>query len=287
MGARDLETCDVDDLVARALAVEDRESDAYAELVGALHRRGDRATLERALELCREPSDWARRLGVDVLGQLGREQGSERVEDSLPVVVALCGPGGSADLLRDALLALGQLGDPRGIDPALVHVRHPDADVRFGVIHALGGMGGEHPAPAVAEAAIELTRDPDRDVRNWATFVLGLGFEVDTPAVRDALAARIGDADAATRAEALAGLVARRDPRAADAVVAWVAAGAREDDDYVRDLMVETAARLADPRCLPGLRALADRDPGDPFGGWLELALSTCAGEPFPELEDV
>jgi HEAT repeat protein len=285
-GARDLETTDIDDLVARALAVEDREDDAYAELVGALQRRGDRATFERAVALCRDPSDWARRLGVDVLGQLGRERGTEYVEDSLPVVIALCGPGGSADLLRDALLALGQLGEPRGIDAALAHVGHADADVRFGVIHALGGMGGERPAPAVVEAAIELTRDPDRDVRNWATFVLGLGFEVDTPGLRDALAARIAD-DADTRAEALAGLVARRDPRAADPVVDWFAVSDQDDDEYVRDLMVETAARLADPRCLPGLRALGNRYPDDPFGGWLELALSTCAGEPFPELEDV
>ncbi len=222
-----------------------------------------------------------------MLGQLGRERGTEHIADSLPVVIALCAPGGSADLLRDALLALGQLGDPRGIDAALTHVRHPDADVRFGVIHALGGMSGERPAPAVVEAAIELTRDPDRDVRNWATFVLGLVFETDTPALRDALAARIADDDAATRAEALAGLVARRDPRAADPVVAWFAGSEQEDDEYVRDLMVETAARLADPRCLPGLRALGARSPDDPFGGWLELALSTCSGEPFPELEDV
>ena len=150
-----------------------------------------------------------------------------------------------------------------------------------------GAWAAARPPAAVVEAAIELTRDPDRDVRNWATFVLGLGFETDTPAVRDALAERIDDDDPATRAEALAGLVARRDPRAADAVVAWFAAGGDEDDEYVRDLMVETAARLADPRALPGLRALAERYPDDPFGGWLELALSTSAGEPFPELEDV
>jgi HEAT repeat protein len=287
MGAHDLDTIDIDDLIARALAVEDREDDRYAELVGALQRRGDRATFERAVALCRDPSDWARRLGADVLGQLGRERGTEHVAASLPVVIALCAAGGSPDLLRDALLALGQLGDPRGIDVALAHVRHPDADVRFGVIHALAGIGGEQPAPAIVDAAIELTRDPDQDVRNWATSVLGLAFATDTPGLRDALAARIADDDAATRAEALAGLVARRDPRAAEPVIAWFARAEREDDEYVRDLMVETAARLADPRCLPGLRALADRNPDDPFGGWLELALSTCAGEPFPELEDI
>lgn len=287
MDARELETIDADDLVARALAVADRESDAYALLVGELQRRGDAATFARAAALCRDPSEWARRLGVDVLGQLGRANGTEHVEQSLPLVLELCAADGSADLLRDSLLALGQLGDPRGIDAALGRLRHPDADVRLGVIHALGGMSGAHPVAPVVAAAVELTRDPDDDVRNWATFELAVNFEVDSPEVRDALAARVADRDAATRAEALAGLVARRDARAADPVVAWFDDAVAEDDDYVRDLMVETAARLADPRCLPGLRALAERDPDEPFGGWLELALSTCSGEPFPELEDI
>ncbi|HEY1479239.1 MAG TPA: HEAT repeat domain-containing protein, partial [Gaiellales bacterium] len=210
----------LDELVERALAIADREADErYAALVGELQRRADRTTFARAVELCERGSEWQQRLGVDILGQLG---GGTFAQQSLPVVLARCAPGSSGDLLRDALLALGQLGDPRALDVVLEHLRHPDADVRFGVIHALGGLAGEPPGDAIVAAAIELTRDPDDDVRNWATSVLGLQLAADGDAIRDALAARLDDPSLATRAEAAAGLAARGDPRAADVVLAWL-----------------------------------------------------------------
>jgi hypothetical protein len=63
--------------------------------------------------------------------------------------------------------------------------------------------------------AIGLTLDRDKGVRDYACFALAQQWrEVDTPALRNALAARLDDLDRDTRSEALVGLAYRRDPRA-------------------------------------------------------------------------
>ena len=65
------------------------------------------------------------------------------------------------------------------------------------------------------EALIALSADADADVRDWATFALGTLAAADTPELREALAARVEDADEDTRLEAVHGLALRGDTRAA------------------------------------------------------------------------
>jgi hypothetical protein len=60
---------------------------------------------------------------------------------------------------------------------------------------------------------IELSADPDADIRDWATFGLAQQIGTNTREVREALYARVEDEDDDTRAEALMGLARRRDER--------------------------------------------------------------------------
>jgi HEAT repeat protein len=90
--------------------------------------------------------------------------------------------------------------------------------------------------------------------RNWATFGLGshLGCKgdpqlVDTLDVREALAKRLEDPHAETRAEATLGLAIRGDERAIPVVIRELRAGA-EWTHYV-----EAAELLADPRLYDAL----------------------------------
>ncbi|WP_232542668.1 HEAT repeat domain-containing protein [Streptomyces sp. QHH-9511] len=133
---------------------------------------------------------------------------------------------------------------------------HEDAEVRRAVGCALTGMV---PAghPSAAAALIRLSRDHDSGVRDWATLALA-EIPEDTPVLRDALVARLGDPDPDAVAEAARGLAIRQDPRAVEALAAILADGdpegtARETAlaavEYVRDPRIRTRLEWTAPRC--------------------------------------
>jgi HEAT repeat protein len=138
--------------------------------------------------------------------------------------------------------AFGMLGEPHGQAWLLQQSEHPDARVREGVAFALGGRA----ADGSLRTLISLSKDRDTDVRDWATFALGTLAEQDTPELREALAARVDDADPDTRLEAIHGLALRGDDRVRDAALDVLAAADGEGDVYTRHLLHETAAVLAE-----------------------------------------
>jgi HEAT repeat protein len=55
--------------------------------------------------------------------------------------------------------------------------------------------------------------DNDPDIRDWATFGLGVQGNADTPEIREALLERLDDGNPDTREEAVAGLGKRKELR--------------------------------------------------------------------------
>ncbi len=270
-----------DELVERALVLDDddeSDDDDYWAIVSELQRRGDRATFEAARALCLDDSDDARCLGVAVLSQLGFARGRPFLEESLPLVIALCEQAASEDVLAASLHALGHLQDPRGARAVLARRIHVDATVRLAVAQAAEGVAGEPPAPGVVDAVIDLTGDEDDGVRNWATFSLALLFEVDDPRIRETLHARLDDADATTSAEALAGLAARNDPRAAPALLARLQAAGEPPyaEQYVIDVLVDAAEQLGEPRFIPALAMLREQATHPDAHDRLTDVIATC-----------
>ncbi|MCB7138225.1 HEAT repeat domain-containing protein [Cellulosimicrobium marinum] len=189
---------------------------------------------------------------------------------------------------------------------------HEDAEVRGRAVLELPILThGEPPTTEMVAAAIALTTDPVKRVRDAACFVLGEQFrEVDTPELRDALADRLDDVDRETRCEALVGLAYRRDPRALPQVrraltrrsgdvwqLELVAAGALGDpllhplvaahrtgwDDDVASGQADAAYRLTDPEgpgddLLDGVAELSrrrghGRPDGDSIGAWRSMSV--------------
>jgi HEAT repeat protein len=112
--------------------------------------------------------------------------------------------------LSSAIFALAHLGNPQAIPAICGYVAHQDAEVRYASAFALGCV--PNCAKAI-EGLIELTRDVDGDVRDWATFGVGVLGDADSVQIRDALAARLCDTHQDAREEAVVALAKRHDGR--------------------------------------------------------------------------
>ncbi len=233
------------------LALQDDEEDETAwEAIFELHFRGGEEVFEATVRLLHSASSRERGRGTDILAQLGGRRRSDalRTKCADEVLSALATEQDAA-VLGSMGVALGHLRDARAV-PALQSLKHhPNEDVRMGVV--MGMM--PHRDPVAIQTLIELSRDSDEDVRNWATFSLGSqAEEVDTPELRDALFDRLTESNMELRGEALVGLAMRKDPRVLEPL-------RRElEGKEVVVLAVEAAQALEDLSLLPLLRRLQD-----------------------------
>lgn len=236
-----------------------------SECVIMLHKIGSRKVLEEALRLLNSSSPRERQLAADVLGQLGvptRTFPSECAE----ALLDLLNREEDGDVLEAIGVALGHLGDPRAVKPLTNLRAHSEANVRFGVVFGLLG----HQDEVAIHALIELMRDPDPDVRDWATFGIGCQIESDTPEIREALVRALQDEVADVRAEAVMGLVNRKDSHALSAVIHEL----KQKD--VGDLVLEAAIELAAPELVPALMDQKERCSNGPGDTLLEEAIDSC-----------
>lgn len=136
--------------------------------------------------------------------------------------------------------------DPSDIAALLALADHDSPGVRRGVASTLPLLShGDPPTEEMVEVAVRLTRDVDKQVRDWACFALAEQWrEVDTPEVREALAARLDDIDHDARSEALAGLAYRHDERAFQRVRDALS----RPSGNVSRLEMIAAGALSDPR---------------------------------------
>ncbi len=176
------------------------------------------------------------------------------------------------DLARDPLTSANDLADavswcsdPAALPVVLLLAQHPDASVRRSVAQALPRLTSAPRPPAVVTALIGLSTDAVGDIRDWASYALGTQLaDVNTPELRDALAARLDDPDPNPRCEALLGLARRRDPRALPAVRVAL------DAEYVRLPEIQAAGALGDPSLHVLVRAQ--------LAGWGPAAVRTVCG---------
>ena len=145
-------------------------------------------------------------------------------------------------------------------------VEHPDFWVRWYLTHAFGADG----APASVAALIQLSRDEDAGIRDWATFALGNLTDAYAPAVRAALLARLDDDDARTRLEAIHGLVEHGEPKVLAAI-----ARALELDKNSQTLW-DKAEDAPDYRVLPALYAMRDATLSAADAARLHAAIAGC-----------
>jgi HEAT repeat protein len=168
-------------------------------------------------------------------------------------------------------VGLGHLRDERAIEPLVALASHLSPHVRASVVHGLMG----HDDDRAVSALVRLSGDQDANVRDWATFALGVQIDRDTAEVRDALAARLADENEDARAEAIRGLARRRDERALDAALKAASGGGPNVDEAI----VLLGASTGNPRLLPHLERLAaDPEAAEQYGDELKRALDRSRG---------
>jgi HEAT repeat protein len=237
---------------AEALAGPARASDAFWSIVAeAASSVPVDEILATAVTFCRSEAAPMRATGAGLLAELPEVDEGLSAE-ALGVLESLLEREDDLDVVRIALHGVAATRLAGGIPIAQRLAAHPDAGVRLDATHALYSCAGEPAARAAVAALIELSQDPDDDVRDWATFGLGTDIDADGSALRDALAARLDDPHRDVREEAAVGLSRRGDPRAFAAVLALL------EDEEVSGLTVEAAGYLADERLLRPLLELGE-----------------------------
>lgn len=201
-----------DELIRIALTEQD-ENAAWDPVI-VLHFRGTGEVLKRARELCVSPDPKPRKLGADILGQLGIPERSFP-EECLHMLSGMLANESDPKVLEAIAVAFGHLHHIRAIKLLVPLKDHPAADVRLGVVHGIS----RHKDESAINALIELSRDADHGVRNWATFGLGSMIDTDTAEIREALVARLAESDHEIRGEAFVGLARRKPARVIDSLI--------------------------------------------------------------------
>ena len=209
----------LDDLFAQTL-VGDFDDELPWEAVHTLRKIGSRAVFERAAEWCGSQEPLKRARGADVIAQLGRT--GEHPENNFPdesylIVSDLAQRERDPLPLLSAIHALGHIGNPLALPLVIANCEHENRDVRFAVTCALGKFAND---PRAAQSLMKLMHDVDDDVRDWATFGLGVLGDLDSEAIRDALWQQMSDPNDDVREESLVGLGKRKDRRALPLLIA-------------------------------------------------------------------
>ena len=201
------------------------DDDGAWDAVRALWHIGSRGVFERAAEWCTATDLLRRARGADILAQIGKTAEHPTTlyaEESFPILVAMSAGEPEWQPLSSAIAALGHLENPAAIPLLCQHSHHTNEAVRFHVACALGCFPNDENGAATM---LELMSDTDSDVRDWATFGLGVLGDLDTPRIREALFLNLSDSDNDVREEAMAGLAKRHDLRVLQPLLAELSAG--------------------------------------------------------------
>lgn len=182
----------IQELFARSLegAYDDREP---WEAVRILHHLGIPEVLDIAAQWCEAADGLQRARGADVIAQLGKtveHPSNSFPAESFSVISRMLEKETEIRSLSSAIFALGHLNNPSAISLVRKYEAHSSAEVRYAVAFAFGSQPND---PEAIEELVKLTLDLDGDVRDWATFGLGVLGDGDMVRIREVLVARLSD----------------------------------------------------------------------------------------------
>ncbi|MGH2480256.1 MAG: hypothetical protein ACRDHW_11420, partial [Ktedonobacteraceae bacterium] len=110
------------------IALTDADEDVAWQAIAELHLRGDRAIFEHACKLCVSEEARARRVGADILGQLGVKPGQSGHAfhaETMVTLLKMLAWEQTSQVLNSIAVALGHRRDPQAIEPLIRFKSHP------------------------------------------------------------------------------------------------------------------------------------------------------------------
>lgn len=262
----------MDELVR--LAIEEEDEDALAGYLELIHAHVPGEVFGKASGLCKSADAGERRIGAAILGS-GGDGFVPFGYKALQIVTAMLKGETDPAVLKAVIISAADLQDEDevlNLDTLLEYTRSAQPEIRQGAVKAMWELDD----PRAVSRLLELTRDEDFRVRDWATFGIGYRPELDSPEIREALLERLDDDDEVTSCEALLGLAARKDARVYDIILDTI------KDGEPGTIIFEAAEELGDKRLLEPLRKLlADsrEDPDEEWLSWLKNAIEVLEKE--------
>ncbi|ACU62604.1 hypothetical protein Cpin_5173 [Chitinophaga pinensis DSM 2588] len=235
--------------------INNQSTRTYWENIKTLCSRPEKAVFKRCATLTRSKVPRERRIGIDVLSQLGGAARPYQAE-TLALYVRILPEETDLKVLESLLHAIGHNNtgmDNHSAEKLAALKTHRYAVIRFGVACALKGVD----KPAAIDTLITLSADKDTDIRDWATFALGSQISRNNKAIREALWARTNEANEDTRMEAIVGLALRKDLRVMDLIRKELQRG------DAGTLLFEAITELGTKEFLPDLKKLHKQSAND------------------------
>jgi hypothetical protein len=232
------------------------DEEVLLDAVVALQHRPTDEVFEAMRTLSEADDPYERQLAALVLGQFQYFGGQLAfVEQSIDVLLEMTADEPDGDPLAEIARAFGYRDATRGFD-LLLKWRHSDYQpTRFKTTISLPSCippGREDEAVA---ALVALSLDVSEPIRDYALFGL-TNLGIDTPAVREAMLARLDDESGDVVGQALVGLARLGDERALEPLSEFLLTG---PENKVWSYGIDAAALFAKPALLPALRGAEGR----------------------------
>lgn len=184
---------------------------AYWEYISILRSRSSEEVFIKCTELINSDSVNHKKIGIDVLAQLGLPP-RKFLKQTLKIYFHLLKVEENPEILMSVLYGISHNNE--NLSKSKIHLlcsfaKNENKLIKEGLVAALIGIEDK----LAIETIIKFSSDKINQIRNWATFGLGTLLTIDNERIRTALWNRVNDKHQETRLEAIIGLANRKDQR--------------------------------------------------------------------------
>ncbi|PXY47031.1 hypothetical protein [Flavobacterium hydrophilum] len=180
----------------------------YWKYITELRKRTEKSVFEKSVELTKSNVAKEKILGINILSQFGYPR--LHVKEILKIYFDLLKKETDKDVISAIFYGIGHNNEnltDKQIGIICPYKNHKSVNVRYSLVYAILAID----KTKSIETLIQLSKDKDSDIRDWATFGIGSQIETDNELIRKALWERVNDKYKNIRHEAIAGLAKRKD----------------------------------------------------------------------------